>query len=318
MTKHHDIKASDPLPALRLVSNELPSDPDSPYGAEEERQRRRREREQDELDAMTFGRKPGEPALRGLEPIGNLTPAVIESGIIGMMALEKCDRETAIAIINAPVPKAKPETPEERKARHVAEERARLRAWFAASGIPITPEMAERVVCTEHLRTEATRAAALWFRDPTRRILVLLGPMGVGKTVAASLVAATYARQRQTVRYLREPKLVKWVGGSTLAHETRVEELSEADLLIVDELGTTLSNQGEKARDAMFALLDDRIGTETRTILMGNLTAKDPATGATRGSAAALAKAYGGRFVDRLREVGRIVELGGESMRGRS
>lgn len=249
------------------------------------------------------------------------TPSMLTSirdlGIAAVMQLESCSREAAIAILDAPRAKPQAETADARTARLAAEQHSRLRAWLKATGIPVRPEMVDAVLRTEHEHTDATRATSRWYREPSRRVLVLLGPMGIGKTVAAALVATVYAKRRETVRYLREPALVKWSASSTLAHEARVEELHDADLLIVDELGTTLSGQGEKARDAMFAMLDDRLAREARTILIGNLCKPMPG-GGMRGSAAALGKAYGARFVDRLREVGVIVELAGESMRGRS
>lgn len=309
--KHHDIRASDPLHA-RPRPTERVADGDSPYGADVENERRAAEREQDRIDGELLGKAAGE---------GRASPLAMHSirdlGISAIMHLEGCTRDAAIAIIDAPQAKPRVETPGERTTRIALEQHARLRAWLKATGIPVRPEMVDPVLRGEHLHTDATRGTARWYRDPNRRVLALIGPTGVGKTVAAALVATVYAKRHERVRYLREPALVKWSSSSTLTHEARVEELHEADLLIVDELGTTLSTQGEKARDAMFAMLDDRLAREARTILIGNLCETLP-SGKQRGSADALGKAYGGRFMDRLREVGVIVELHGESMRGRS
>ena len=279
------------------------------------------------------------------EPLVSSAPyrSIREMGIDHLMAFEGVDREGAIAILDAPRPTPKAESDAERAARRAAERTARLRKWLTSkqseggSGIPIKAEMVEPVLTRTYKRTDATRAASAWLGDVSRRVMVQLGPMGVGKTVAAALVALAYASRRQTVRYLREPQLVMWSSSTTLAHETRVADALEADLLIVDEIGTTLSGNGEKARNAMFTMLDTRVAGEGRTILLGNLTEWRCArcgkvhqgkalrcvecgheTLVEYGSAEALGRAYGGRFVDRLNDIGLVVELSGESMRGRS
>ena len=283
------------------MSDELPSDPNSNYGADEETARRRREREQDALDAETFGRDGS-----GVRPLPSGMKHLRDIGLDILAMAGKCSREEAERILATPVEAPRAETEAERLARRERETHERLKKWLAASKIPVRPEMVDRLIRTEHDRTDATRAAAYWMRDVDRRFLVLLGPMGVGKTVASALVALTYARKHRVVRYLREPMLLRLSSSSTLTHEARLEEVLDADLLIVDEVGTTLSNQGEKARNAMFELIDARLASEGRTILMGNVANRE-----------ALARAYGLRMTDRLREVGRIVELSGESLRGR-
>lgn len=263
--------------------------------------------------------RAGEPLpLRVVQPPRGGEPKPIrESAIDVLMSLEKCSREEAIAILDAPpAPTPPPETKTEREERRAREQHERLRAWLKATKIPVKPEMVERVLLAEHERTDATRAAAAWLLDPSRRVLVLLGPTGIGKTVASALVAVSYAKRHRTVRYQREPALMRMQSSTTLTEQARYTELLEADLLIVDELGMTLSSQGERARNAMFETLDARIGSEGRTILMGNLTKRLP-DGREVGCVDALAKAYGARMVDRLHDVGRVVPLGGESMRGR-
>ena len=219
-------------------------------------------------------------------------------GVTEAEAAEMLDRA-----LLAPVPP--PETQAQRDAEKLAAEHARLNAWLRDSKIPVRPEVAATIVRGTCARTDATRAAASWMRDSQRRTLVLLGPMGIGKTIAAALVGVAFARRRQSVGYLREPMLMRLAHSSTLAHEAKLERLRDVDLLIVDELGTTLSGQGERARDAVFGMIDDRI-SGGRTILIGNLTPED------------LGKTYGARFLDRLREVGVVEHLEGESMRGRA
>ena len=324
MSRHHDIGPNEALPPRREQA---------PLALVE-------------ADARIAATRAAQPKER-LEPLQASTAyrSIREMGIEHLMMFNDIDRDAAIAILDAAPSTPKVETTAERDARRALEKTARLRKWLTSkqseggSGIPIKAEMVEPVLARTYKRTDATRAASAWLGDISRRVLVELGPMGIGKTVAASLVALAYASRRQSVRYLREPQLVMWSSSTTLAHETRVAEALEADLLIVDEIGTTLSNQGERARNAMFTMLDTRVAGEGRTILLGNLTEWRCArcgkahqskpvrcsviecgheTLVEHGSAQALGRAYGGRFVDRLNDIGLVVELSGESMRGRA
>lgn len=296
MTKHHD--------------------PDSPYGADEERARRKAEAaEHAAIEALASANEVA--ALGARLEGGNPFNRVLEIGIENIMRMESCDRAGALRIIAESQAIAAPPSPEQAKIAARERERSRLRSWLAASKIPVRPEIVEDVIVGTCKRTDATRAVTQWFTDPTRRVIALLGPMGIGKTVAAALVGVAFARRGKVVRYMREPMLVRWASSSTLTHEQRVEDLLDADLVIVDELGMSLSTHGEKARDAIFTLLDHRIAGDRRTILIGNLMAPDK-DGVQRGSARVLADKYGARLVDRLNEVGRIAELAGESMRGAS
>lgn len=216
---------------------------------------------------------------------------------------EDCSpEEAALRLDTTPAPAA--ETPEQIAERRRQAERSRVLRGLEALSLPVRGDLLPSLVRGECLRTRATHEAAEWMRGD-RRVLVLIGDVGVGKTVAAALIAAAFIRRRKVVRYLREPSLVRWWHSSTLAHEDHVSRLREADLVVVDELGTTLSGQGERARDATGGLLDDRIAGDLRTVLIGNLTEKR------------LSDAYGSRFADRLREIGRVVHLTGESLRGR-
>jgi DNA replication protein DnaC len=79
----------------------------------------------------------------------------------------------------------------------------------------------------------------------------------------------------------------------------RYEQAVRTELLVVDEVGT----EQREAKAAIQDVLDDRIGGKRRTLLISNL------------SKAALLERLDERTVDRLRELGVIVELAGKSMR---
>jgi len=195
------------------------------------------------------------------------------------------------------------ETPEQVAERRRQAECKRIEARLRELAMPVRGEMLPAIAAGKVRPTEATRHVSRWLASP-HRVLVLVGDMGVGKTIASALGVAAWVRRRKTVAYLREPALVRWWHSTTLAHEQRVEALRSADMLVIDELGTSATRDAEKARDAIFGMLDDRIGLERRTMLIGNLTPDD------------LTVRYGARFGDRLAEVATVAHVVGPSMRG--
>lgn len=240
-------------------------------------------------------------SLGGLHLVEKIRAVAIECIAIN----EECSREEAARRLDATPPVSATEGPEAIAARRAESEAARITKAVSDLRMSVRPELVPDLVAGKCLRTQATTEAAAWMRSD-RRVLALVGDVGVGKTVAACLVACAYVRRRKTVAYLREPQLVRWSHSSTLAHEAQVERLRDVDLLIIDEIGTTLSRDGERTRDAMFGMIDSRIGGEGRTVIIGNLTEKQ------------LAESYGVRFLDRLREIGMVVHATGESLRGRA
>lgn len=237
-------------------------------------------------------------------PIRSLSSAahLREIAIASIARDEECTLEEAALRLDT-TPAAKGETSEQLAERRRAAERDRIVKQVRDLAMPVQAELIPQLVLADCMRTRSTHEAAEWMRS-TSRVLVLIGDVGVGKTVAACLCAVAYARRRKTTAYVREPTLVRWWHSTTLAHEQRVQHMREVDLLIVDELGTTLTREAERARDAVFGMLDDRIAERRATIFAGNL-APDR-----------LATAYGARFLDRLREVGRVAHVTGPSLRG--
>lgn len=248
-----------------------------------------------------FRSKRSEPS-----PIGALSSVerLRSAAITSIARDEECSLEEAALRLDT-MPKPTTETPEASAARRREAESARVEHVIRDLGIPVRGDLVPALVRGGYERTRAVHEAAAWMQTDLR-VLVLIGDVGVGKTVAACLIACATARRRRSIAYLREPTLARWWHSPTLAHEAQIKRLREADLVIVDELGTTLSRDGEKAKDATGGLVDDRIAGNARTVLIGNLDEKR------------LGSAYGARFLDRLREIGRIVHLTGDSLRGRS
>lgn len=194
-------------------------------------------------------------------------------------------------------------------ATRVAErERHRRAAAQLRRLIPLRPEVHDAIEAhcapgtdgTALRRTKAISAVAGWMRDERRSVIALLGGVGIGKTTACGLAAMRALQQRQVVAYVKEPTLLRW--RKFLRHEKDIERVLSADLLIIDELGTCLARDHDDARMAILEVVDDRLAVG-RTMLLGNL------------NRAALGARYDARLVDRLSEVGTIVEVPGASMR---
>lgn len=182
---------------------------------------------------------------------------------------------------------------------------ARLRAI-----VPLPPETIDTVAAhcsptatdSKLQRTPAITAAARWMEDDKRSVLAVLGTVGVGKTTSAALVVmrTLMRRSRSKVVYVKEPTLIRW--RKFVRYTQRLDEAIDADLLVLDELGTAVAREADEARMAVLEMVDDRLG-KGRTMLLGNLTRL------------AFAERYDARLVDRLRQVGLVVEVNGQSLR---
>lgn len=134
-----------------------------------------------------------------------------------------------------------------------------------------------------HDRSEDTRALQLvrpWVAKNSRPMLVLLGDMGVGKTHAAA-----WALSRKPGRYIRARDLVE-LGHGGRSDRAHFWEALRTELLVIDELG--LERDETEARDTLQDVVDARQRLPRRTLLLGNLTAKE------------LADRYDARTLDRM------------------
>ena len=204
-------------------------------------------------------------------------------------------------IAAAAIPAEQWERIEAQQAKERAEvERKAEAGRFAA--VPVHARAAERILAGTLEPTRARRAVDDWFAErsspASRPLLLLLAPVGTGKTVAAAYAAhkackvATYMRARDAVRCYRSewgPEAEQW--RSTL----------EVPWLVVDELGT--EKDLELAAAAMTELVDERGHRARPTMLLGNLTPKQ------------LTERYGERFTSRLRELARVVAWNATDMR---
>lgn len=150
--------------------------------------------------------------------------------------------------------------------------------------------------------TEALTAVKRWLQDASKTWLVLCGPKGTGKSVAATWAVRHAITTGSTAAFRRASELAKLSGFDAGAVE--LEHLKRVDLLVLDDVGTeTLSDW---ARAQLHELVDTRHEAYGRTILTSNLQWRG-----TQGLEARL----GERVADRIAQAGTVVQVAGASMR---
>lgn len=147
-------------------------------------------------------------------------------------------------------------------------------------------------------QTEALEAARQWLTQK-KTWLTLLGGTGTGKTVAAVWAMREVARQGEPVAFRTASALSRMSGFNEGAVE--LERLGRVSLLVVDDVGAEA--QTAWGQGLLSELLDVRHQGFRRTILTSNL-GQEP-----------FKQRVGERLVDRIREDGRVVILGGRTLR---
>lgn len=181
-----------------------------------------------------------------------------------------------------------PETPQEKAAREAARREVYQARWRAQ-----VPPMYATATRSDLDQLQAVH----WPSDSLN--LVLAGPVGTGKTHAAYAIGNDLAAGGH------------WVQAATVvdllaAHRPEgnprlVQAARECQVLILDDLGA--GKASEFAMETLTALLDLRIREGRRTVVTTNDTEAE------------LEKAWGGRFLDRLRYRRTVAVFRGESRR---
>lgn len=162
--------------------------------------------------------------------------------------------------------------------------------------------------------TDAVRAARKFIRAD-KRMLLLCGTKGTGKTTAAAVVLRWWLLRcalapRPTCA--KPPPVAMFERATTFARmsaydrddKAYFDELCRCGLLVMDDVGAeTLAGVAPAMLDE---LMDVRYGSGRRTVITSNL------------SGSAFKARYGERIADRIRECGIVETLTGSSMRGKA
>jgi DNA replication protein DnaC len=139
------------------------------------------------------------------------------------------------------------------------------------------------------------------------RGIVLLGPVGTGKTHLLAALTADAIEAGMRARYAVWPSLIARHRDAQAdrkhADRDLLEALANCELLALDELGLTELTPWQAGE--LFRLIDARYREQLPTLIAANLTA------------ATLAPALGERVADRLRDACAVLTLAGESQRGK-
>ena len=133
--------------------------------------------------------------------------------------------------------------------------------------------------------------------------LLFYGGTGVGKTFLSSAVAKEVLQQGRTVLYIRATRLFNIYDDYKFSRsdEQPVSALYNADLLIIDDLGTEFLSK--TSVPFLFDLVNDRLAKRKKMIISTNLSMQE------------MEKAYTPRFVSRLYESFDILKFCGKDIR---
>lgn len=211
-------------------------------------------------------------------------------------------------IANMPEP-----TPEEleaearREAEQAAENerreaaRARDRALAYVSEIPVPRDLLDAIVDDALAKTPAIEAVRRWDEERGKPVLVLLGGVGSGKTVAAAWWTSKLAREQLRATYTKMRDLANLYRAGFGDDAKAFDKLIACGALIIDEL--TTERDVDLGRAALNEVIDERAAKQLPTLLLANRTKKE------------LAERYDARTIDRLRACAVAVTLADRSMR---
>lgn len=223
---------------------------------------------------------------------------------------EACERCRGAGLLRRDVPASHPDfgKPIECPCGLVAAKR-RLRIWEAAQIPPkFRPYTLESYaeVSGRHALVEAMRT---W--QAGERWLLLTGDVGVGKSGLAAALLSEALRTGQAGLYVSMPMFFSRIRATYRDNGDPIDELDvlgaviSVPLLVLDDLGVvTLSEWG---REKLYTLITERAVEGRRTIITSNLRVPD----------GSLEAYVGARIWDRVRGLADVVNISGESLRGR-
>lgn len=157
----------------------------------------------------------------------------------------------------------------------------------------------------EAAKNAANRAKKLCDNfDKETKGLIFIGDPGLGKSFLSNCIEGALRRQEKTVLSVRAVKLFRLMEDYKFGREEDEEKLYyiyNADLLIIDDLGTESDNQMNSS--FLDEILNERIHSGKKTVISTNYSLDE------------LQKKYSTRFISRLAEYFIISILYGEDIR---
>lgn len=209
---------------------------------------------------------------------------------------------------------------ENEKARKKAENECRQAYWakLESWGIPrkdiarISADRFDATVAMRQVERFARNLAAEPSLERMERpctVLVLAGPPGCGKTTAAARwLADACGHKARQVAHSKATEIPAFMPVSQLIRVSRFDNasmvaLEKAARLVIDDLGAEYLDNKGAFLSFVDGLLNARYADWRPTVITTNL------------SAAQFSERYGTRTIDRLREVGRFVEIDSDTLR---
>ncbi|MGV8145400.1 MAG: ATP-binding protein [Alkaliphilus sp.] len=114
------------------------------------------------------------------------------------------------------------------------------------------------------------------FNNSSQENLLFFGPTGIGKTFMINCIAKALLDKGNIVLYLTAIKMfeiLEAIRFQAVKDKKTYDLLFESDLLIIDDLGTELSNTFTNSE--LFNIINTRILINKKTVISTNLTPKD-------------------------------------------
>lgn len=165
-------------------------------------------------------------------------------------------------------------------------------------------------VTTGRKETSALKAVSEWW-DTDATFLLLVGPTGTGKTVAATEALRLGLTSETThfipkASFVRAVEMSQWPAFGPEA-QANLRHLREIKLLAIDDLGSEVTT--DFIRQALFDVIDARYANKLRTVLTTNLPPTAPS------GQLSFASVFGERIVRRIKSAG-VVSVIKESVQG--
>lgn len=174
-----------------------------------------------------------------------------------------------------PFERCSPPTPEEQQARYERDCKARELEWRKnrdrraerIKSFRCTDAMREALLAATFSETDAVKCAEAWWAERDKPWLLLSGPTGCGKSMAAASIPAEYT----CADFMRADELVRVFSSMFGDQYEQQQKLRDASLLVIDDLGCELDSA--RMLPTLLDLLDSRQSARNRpTIVTTNLT----------------------------------------------